>query len=173
MPTSGHLFLDQLLRADWAPAPRCEAGHAGFSVTPDGKIYPCQVSTSLKKFKLGDIFQGIDEEGNKNLKQFLNNRSPVCETCWAVTLCSGPCRYNIPIPPNWPFCKTVKLHITEMLKTIVKSSSNTLLSTYQLPEVKDNQFTNIKRGCAMRDILWQHNQHVKPIHLCPQKGSTL
>ncbi len=173
LPTSGHLFLDQLLRADWTPAPRCEAGHAGFSVTPNGEIYPCQVSTSLKKFKLGDIFQGIDEKGNKNLKHFLDNRSPVCEKCWAVTLCSGPCRYHVPIPENWPFCKTVKLHITEMLASIVKSSASALLSTYHLPEVTDDQFANIKRGCAMRDIMWQNNHHMKPIHLCPQKGSSL
>lgn len=171
LPNSTYQYLDQALRADWAPVPRCEAGHAGFSITPNGDIYPCQVSISRKRYKLGSIFTGIDEKGKKSRQEFLESSSPACEKCWAFNYCAGPCRYAVPIPDDWPFCKTVKLQIMEAFKFIARTTARDLLPIYQIPEVFDEQIKALRRGAALRDILWKHNQHIRPLSICPQNGN--
>jgi uncharacterized protein len=170
LPNTIYQYLDQTLRANWAPVPRCEAGHAGFSITPQGDIYPCQVSVSRKKFKLGTVWDGINEQGKEKQKEFLESSFSMCERCWANTYCSGPCRYAKPLPDNWPYCKTVKLHIMEAFKFIARTPSRDLVRTYQQPEISEEQFKAFEQGCALRDILWKHNHHIKPLSLCPQKG---
>ena len=173
LPNSTYQYLDQALRADWAPVPRCEAGHAGFSITPNGDIYPCQVSVSRKKFKLGTIYTGIDEKGRENLQEFLESSSPVCEKCWANNYCGGPCRYAVPIPDNWDYCKTVRLQIIEAFNFIARAHTGDLLPIYQAPEVFDEEIRAIKRGAALREILWKHNRHILPISICPQNGNNI
>ena len=170
LPNTIYQYLDQALRADWAPVPRCEAGHAGFSVTPQGDIYPCQVSVSKKRFKLGTVWDGINEKGRKKQREFLEHSFSMCETCWANPYCSGPCRYANPVADNWPYCDTVKLHIMEAFKFIAGKVSRELLTTYQQPEISREQFEALEKGCALRDILWKHNHHIKPLPLCPQNG---
>ena len=168
LPSSTYQYLDQVLRADWAPVPRCEAGHAGFSINPRGDIYPCQVSVSMKRYRLGTVWDGIDLEGEDKISKFLEPSSPICNHCWARHLCSGPCRYSTPIPDNWPYCKMVKLQIMEALKFVVRTSDNNLMRICNLPGFTENRLKALKRGVALREILWKTNHHIKPISLCPQ-----
>jgi len=73
----------------------CGSGSEYISITPGGDIYPCHQFADEKDFKLGDIDNGITNQGVRN--KFL--RSPVlenesCKECWAKYFCGGGCAAN-------------------------------------------------------------------------------
>jgi len=73
----------------------CGSGTEYMAVTPWGDLYPCHQFVGDEKFKLGDIFSGVD---NKEIQQsFLNCNvyaRPDCKDCWAKLYCSGGCAAN-------------------------------------------------------------------------------
>ncbi|MCF8061922.1 MAG: radical SAM protein [Deltaproteobacteria bacterium] len=157
--------LDQVLRGDGAPVPRCEAGDAGISVTPDGTLYPCQVTASMKRFRLGTIRQGLDAEGRRNQAAFLGIRSEVCDSCWAGGLCGGPCPLSVPIPRDWALCRTNRLQVHQALEWAARTPSLELAG----PFADDGGLRrDVERGAALRDLLWKRNLHIRPLALWPQ-----
>lgn len=73
----------------------CGAGTEYFAVTPTGELYPCHQFVSDKSFKMGDIWNGIDNL--KRLDEFkLTNvyARKECADCWAKLYCSGGCAAN-------------------------------------------------------------------------------
>lgn len=57
-----------------------------------GNLYPCHFLSEFDEFRIGNIYNGIDEE----LKDYfikLNDLSnkPKCSSCWAKYLCGGGC----------------------------------------------------------------------------------
>jgi radical SAM protein with 4Fe4S-binding SPASM domain len=158
-------FLDSVLRADLAPVARCEAGHAGFSVTPDGTLYPCQVSASLKQFPLGNVWDGIDEQGRQNLEVFLHPASPECDACWARDFCAGPCPYSTPVPHDWPYCRTIRLQVRQALEWAAETPLEKMAGFGPQDEetARDSE-----RAAALRDLLWKQNTHIRPLALYPQ-----
>ena len=165
LPSGLAPFLDSVLRADLAPVARCEAGHAGFSVTPDGTLYPCQVSASLKRFPLGNVWEGIHAQGRKGLEAFLHPASPVCETCWARTFCAGPCPYSAPVPQDWPYCRTIRLQVRQALAWAAETPSAGLAGAR--PE-EGKTARDLARAAALGDLLWKQNAHIRPLALYPQ-----
>ncbi len=163
-PLSLGPFLDQVLRGDHAPISRCEAGHAGFSVTPDGTLYPCQVSAYLKEFPLGTVKGGMDDSGKRNQGAFLGIQSPACHSCWARTLCFGPCPMGPRIESASPYCTTTQLQIGQALQWAARASADQL--TGQVTTGEPDR--RIERNMALRGLLWKHNTHIRPLAVYPQ-----
>ena len=73
----------------------CGSGTEYMAVTPWGDLYPCHQFVGEEKFKLGNVFDGVD---NKEIQdEFMScnvyARSE-CRDCWARLYCSGGCAAN-------------------------------------------------------------------------------
>ncbi len=73
----------------------CGSGTEYMAVTPWGDLYPCHQFVGDEKFKLGNIWDGVD---NKNIQnEFMSCNvyaRPECRDCWAKLYCSGGCAAN-------------------------------------------------------------------------------
>lgn len=73
----------------------CGSGTEYMAVTPWGDLYPCHQFVGDEKFKLGNIWSGVD---NKTIQdEFMNCNvyaRPECRDCWAKLYCSGGCAAN-------------------------------------------------------------------------------
>ncbi len=167
-PSIAYPFIDQVLKGDLAPVPECEAGRSGFSVTPDGTLYPCQVSASMKYAKLGTVDGGIDREGQENLEGFLNRPSPACGECWVRPYCSGPCAFSAPLMEAEPYCDVIKLQVREALAAVARATHRDLMGPYEARGISGEGGKHLARGAALRAILWRENRHIKPLFLFPQ-----
>ncbi|MBR2870879.1 MAG: thioether cross-link-forming SCIFF peptide maturase [Clostridia bacterium] len=73
----------------------CGSGTEYMAVTPWGDLYPCHQFVGDEKFKLGDIWKGVD---NKEIQdEFMSCNVYAredCKDCWAKLYCSGGCAAN-------------------------------------------------------------------------------
>ncbi len=73
----------------------CGSGTEYMAVTPWGDLYPCHQFVGDEKFKLGDIWKGVD---NKKIQdEFMSCNVYAredCKDCWAKLYCSGGCAAN-------------------------------------------------------------------------------
>ncbi len=68
----------------------CGSGTENMAVTPWGDLYPCHQFVGEEKFKLGDVWKGVDNTEIQN--EFLDCNvyaRPECRDCWARLYCSG------------------------------------------------------------------------------------
>ncbi|MBR3974929.1 MAG: thioether cross-link-forming SCIFF peptide maturase [Clostridia bacterium] len=73
----------------------CGSGTEYMAVTPWGDLYPCHQFVGEEKFKLGDIFNGVDNTAIQDEFLSCNVYSrEECKTCWARLYCSGGCAAN-------------------------------------------------------------------------------
>ena len=75
----------------------CGAGHEYFAVAENGDLYPCHQFVGREKYKLGDVFNGVDEPARHWTKYFRESHvmnKPKCQNCWAKYFCSGGCHAN-------------------------------------------------------------------------------
>ncbi len=73
----------------------CGSGTEYMAVTPWGDLYPCHQFVGDEKFKLGDIYNGVDNKEIVN--EFLSCNvyaRKECKDCWAKLYCSGGCAAN-------------------------------------------------------------------------------
>lgn len=73
----------------------CGSGTEYMAVTPWGDLYPCHQFVGDEKFKLGNIWSGVDNKTIQN--EFMNCNvyaRPECRDCWAKLYCSGGCAAN-------------------------------------------------------------------------------
>ncbi len=73
----------------------CGSGTEYMAVTPWGDLYPCHQFVGDEKFKLGDIYNGVNN--TKIQEEFLSCNvyaRPDCKDCWAKLYCSGGCAAN-------------------------------------------------------------------------------
>ncbi len=73
----------------------CGSGTEYMAVTPWGDLYPCHQFVGEEKFKLGDIWNGVNNHEIQN--EFLScnvYERPECRDCWARLYCSGGCAAN-------------------------------------------------------------------------------
>ncbi len=73
----------------------CGSGTEYMAVTPWGDLYPCHQFVGDEKFKLGDIWNGVDNTAIQDEFMSCNvyARSE-CRDCWAKLYCSGGCAAN-------------------------------------------------------------------------------
>ncbi|MCI6812262.1 MAG: radical SAM protein [Lachnospiraceae bacterium] len=69
----------------------CGAGNWFFAFGLDGYIYPCNRVVGQKKFRIGDIDNGIDQEKMAGLLVEFLHVSKNCNCCWAAAHCKGRC----------------------------------------------------------------------------------
>ena len=73
----------------------CGSGTEYMAVTPWGDLYPCHQFVGEEKFKLGDIWNGVDNlEIQKEFFDCNVYARPECQDCWAKLYCSGGCAAN-------------------------------------------------------------------------------
>ena len=73
----------------------CGSGTEYMAVTPWGDLYPCHQFVGDEKFKLGDIWNGVDNHEIQNeFAQCNVYERPDCRDCWARLYCSGGCAAN-------------------------------------------------------------------------------
>lgn len=73
---------------------RCHAGERKFSFAGNGDIYPCDSFVGNDKFRLGNIYTGVDEEIRKIFVDGTIFAREKCSSCWARFICSGDCYHN-------------------------------------------------------------------------------
>ncbi len=73
----------------------CGSGTEYMAVTPNGDLYPCHQFVGDTKYKLGDIYNGIQ---NNELRECFGECNAYsrdeCKNCWARLYCSGGCAAN-------------------------------------------------------------------------------
>ncbi len=82
----------------------CGSGTEYMAVTPEGDLYPCHQFVGQPEFRLGSVFDGLEEESARDM--FLDTtvyNKPDCDACWAKFYCSGGCAANA-----WQFNKDLK-----------------------------------------------------------------
>ena len=73
----------------------CGSGTEYMAVTPWGDVYPCHQFVGDDKYKLGDIWKGVDNHEVQNEFKLCNAYArPDCKGCWARLYCSGGCAAN-------------------------------------------------------------------------------
>lgn len=75
----------------------CGAGHEYFAVAENGDLYPCHQFVGREKYKLGNVFDGVDKNSSHWTKYFRESHvlnKPKCKNCWAKFFCSGGCHAN-------------------------------------------------------------------------------
>lgn len=73
----------------------CGSGTEYLAVTPWGDLYPCHQFVGDEKFKLGNVFDDINN--TKVCDEFKKTNAyarPECKDCWAKLYCSGGCAAN-------------------------------------------------------------------------------
>ena len=73
----------------------CGAGHEYYAVAANGDLYPCHQFVGRDRYKLGDVFKGVE---NEELPQYFRESHVLnkekCRDCWAKFFCSGGCHAN-------------------------------------------------------------------------------
>ncbi len=73
----------------------CGSGTEYMAVTPWGDLYPCHQFVGDEKFKLGDIWNGVDNTEIQDEFMACNVYArEECRDCWARLYCSGGCAAN-------------------------------------------------------------------------------
>lgn len=75
----------------------CGSGTEYMAVTPKGELYPCHQFVGEERFRMGDVFGGVDAQGERIRAEFKRCNAyskPECEDCWARLYCSGGCAAN-------------------------------------------------------------------------------
>ncbi len=73
----------------------CGSGTEYMAVTPWGDLYPCHQFVGDEKFKLGDIWTGVNNTAIQDEFMQCNvYERPECRDCWARLYCSGGCAAN-------------------------------------------------------------------------------
>ena len=73
----------------------CGSGTEYMAVTPWGDLYPCHQFVGDEKFRLGNVFDGVTNNGIREDFRSCNVYArPECKDCWAKLYCSGGCAAN-------------------------------------------------------------------------------
>ncbi|MBO6115522.1 MAG: thioether cross-link-forming SCIFF peptide maturase [Lachnospiraceae bacterium] len=73
----------------------CGSGTEYLAVTPQGELYPCHQFVGIDGFKLGTVFDGIDNTEVVNEFKLCNvYAKDKCKDCFARFYCSGGCAAN-------------------------------------------------------------------------------
>lgn len=73
----------------------CGSGTEYMAVTPWGDLYPCHQFVGDDKYKLGDIYKGVENDSLRDSFRSCNAYArEECKDCWAKLYCSGGCAAN-------------------------------------------------------------------------------
>ena len=73
----------------------CGSGTEYMAVTPWGDLYPCHQFVGEEKYRIGNVFDGIERPEVRDEFKLCNAYArPECRDCWAKLYCSGGCAAN-------------------------------------------------------------------------------
>ena len=73
----------------------CGSGTEYMAVTPWGDLYPCHQFVGEDRFRLGDVWNGVNAPETQEAFAACNvYAKPECRDCWARLYCSGGCAAN-------------------------------------------------------------------------------
>jgi len=73
----------------------CGSGTEYMAVTPWGDLYPCHQFVGEERFRLGDVWHGVQAGALREEFRACNAYArPECAQCWARLYCSGGCAAN-------------------------------------------------------------------------------
>lgn len=73
----------------------CGSGTEYMAVTPWGDLYPCHQFVGEEKFRLGNVYTGVENTKIQDEFAACNVYTrPECRDCWAKLYCSGGCAAN-------------------------------------------------------------------------------
>ena len=73
----------------------CGSGKEYLAVTPEGDLFPCHQFVGLDEFKMGTVFEGVQNQEMRCKFEKCNVYSKdECQSCWAKFYCSGGCAAN-------------------------------------------------------------------------------
>ena len=73
----------------------CGSGTEYMAVTPWGDLYPCHQFVGEERFRLGDVWHGVENIGIREEFEACNVYArEECRKCWARLYCSGGCAAN-------------------------------------------------------------------------------
>ncbi|MBR7131926.1 MAG: thioether cross-link-forming SCIFF peptide maturase [Clostridia bacterium] len=73
----------------------CGSGTEYMAVTPWGDLYPCHQFVGEERFRLGNVWTGVENTAVQDEFAACNVYTrPECENCWAKLYCSGGCAAN-------------------------------------------------------------------------------
>ncbi len=73
----------------------CGSGNEYLAVTPEGDLYPCHQFVGKPEFKMGNVYDGI--QNNEIRDMFIKSNvytKDECKKCWNRFFCSGGCAAN-------------------------------------------------------------------------------
>lgn len=73
----------------------CGSGTEYLAVTPWGDLYPCHQFVGIEDFRMGTVYDGVQEQKIRELFSTYNvYTKPACRECFARFYCSGGCAAN-------------------------------------------------------------------------------
>ena len=75
----------------------CGAGARYLCVAPDGTLYLCHRFAGRPAFAVGDVRGGVNGTAIERRLSELRRETCVCESCWARSLCGGPCLHDLDV----------------------------------------------------------------------------
>ncbi len=73
----------------------CGSGTEYMAVTPWGDLYPCHQFVGDDKYKMGNVWDGVQNPHLRDEFKMCNVYArPACNDCWAKLYCSGGCAAN-------------------------------------------------------------------------------
>jgi uncharacterized protein len=88
-------FIRKTIETKWPRSKRerftCGAGHGSISVDCDGQVFPCYRLFQFPEYRIGDVWQGIDEDKLAKWRELDNQKCHGCEvmpcsTCYGENL---------------------------------------------------------------------------------------
>ena len=169
-PASSAVFIDLILRGEWAPPMDCPAGVSSLSIAPNGDVYMCQIATMNNRDRLGNLVRGgLDERAWEGLQRKLEAASagPACVDCGIRGFCRGPCKMIRPLLDPLPHCRLSQLELVRASRYAARVPPEVLASRYRVGLASDAARRAFERGAALRRIVWQRNRHLRPLAICP------
>lgn len=122
---------------------RCNAGLNKFSLSYDGKLYPCDSFLGNEEYCIGDIYHGFNEKYDQ-INQLRVESNGVCRECWARFLCGGDCFYHSLLNTsriNEPDEKTCRI-----TKELIKMGCSLIVDLYEAaPENMKNIYNILSK----------------------------
>jgi len=99
---------------------KCGACHGCTYVGADGSLFPCHRFGGMKEWQIGHILQEPDYDRYKKFWTDYRKILVSCESCWAWSICKGPCPWEI-LQQDGTFKNTTRF--CEFLKARVEGAA--------------------------------------------------
>lgn len=173
-PATSAVYIDQIVRGEWSPSFVCPAGKGGFSITPNGDIYTCQLTAEKRLHCVGNVLRdGVEPRLLADAASSLHLDDPgeACATCTIGGFCEGPCLLVRPLKTPHRYCQTVETELFLACRFAATASMEALVARYQIGLTSARTLHALRQAAGLRELLRRANRHLLPLALAPAPGS--